>query len=167
MKTFILSQINYCPLEWMFCDRTLDNTINRIHEKVLRIASQNKTSDFNTLLLEANTESIHKRNLQLLMIEVYKTAKNVNPSFMKEIVVQKDKTHNLRNNFPISIPKTRTSSCGIESLSFLGCKLWNNLRDEFKSIKTLASFKRQIKGCKDNCNCRLGREFVSHLGFLN
>ena len=55
MKTFIISQFNYCPLVWMFCDRTLHNKINRIHEKVLRIASQNKTADFYTLLLESNS----------------------------------------------------------------------------------------------------------------
>ena len=111
MKTFILSQFNYCPLVWMFCYRTLENKLNRIHEKALRIASQdNKIADFNTLLLESNSASIHKRNLQLLMIEVYKTVQNINPSFMKEIFVQKDITHNLRNNLPMRIPKARTSS---------------------------------------------------------
>ena len=75
------------------------------------------------------------------MIEVYKTVQNVNPSFMKEIFVQKEITHNL----PMHIPKSRTSSCGIESLSFLGCKLWNSLPVEFKSIRTLASFKGKLK----------------------
>ena len=57
----------------MFCDRTLDSKINRIHEKALRIVSQNKASDFKTLLVEANSMSIQQRDLQLLMIEVYKT----------------------------------------------------------------------------------------------
>ena len=167
MKTFILSQFNYCPLVWMFCDRTLDNTINRIHENALRIVSQNKIADLNTLLLESNSASIHKRNLQLVIIEVYKTLQNIHPSFMKEIFVQKDITHNLRNNLLMRIPKMRTSSYGIERLYFLGCRLWNNLPDEFKSIKTLASFKRQIKGWNDNCNCRLCRQFISDFGFLN
>ena len=92
IKTFILSQLNYCPLVWMFCDRAPDNKINRLHEKALRIASRNKTFDFNTLLLQSNAVSTHKRNLQLLMIEIYKTTQNLNPSFMKEIFVQKDKT---------------------------------------------------------------------------
>ena len=64
---------------------------------------------------------------------------------MKEIFVQKDMTYNLRNNLLMRIPKTRTSRHGIESLSYLGCKLWNNLPAEFKSIKTLETFKRQIK----------------------
>ena len=51
MKTFILSQFNYCPLVWMFCDRTLDNKINRIYGKALRIASQNRTADFKPFCL--------------------------------------------------------------------------------------------------------------------
>ena len=101
LKTFILSQFDYCLLMWIFCNRTLDNKINRIHEKALRIASQNKIADFNTLLLESNSVSMHKRNLQLLMIEVYKTVQNINPNFMKEIFVQNDIAHNLRNNLPI------------------------------------------------------------------
>ena len=138
MRTFILSQFNYCHLVRMFCERTLNNEISRTHEKVLRIASQNKTADFDTLLLKANSVSTHQRNLQLLRIEFYKTVQTVNPGLMKEIFIQKNITYNLRNNFPICVSKTRTTSYSIESLSFLGCKLWSNLPDEFKTIKTLA-----------------------------
>ena len=35
MKTFIISQFNYCPLTWMFHNRTLNNKINRLHERAL------------------------------------------------------------------------------------------------------------------------------------
>ena len=37
IKAFIESQFNYCPLIWMFYSRTLNNKINRLHERVLRI----------------------------------------------------------------------------------------------------------------------------------
>ena len=36
MKAFIESQFNYCPLIWMLHSRTLNNKINRIHERALR-----------------------------------------------------------------------------------------------------------------------------------
>ena len=123
MKTFILSQSDCCPLVWMFCDLTLDDKINRIHEKALRIAPQNTIADLNALLLESNSVSMHTRNLQLQMIEVYKTVQNGNPSFIKKIFVQKKITHNIKKNLPMRNPKMRTSSYGIESWSFLGCKL--------------------------------------------
>ena len=37
MKTFIASQFNYCPLIWMFHSRTINNKINRLHERAIRI----------------------------------------------------------------------------------------------------------------------------------
>ena len=37
MKTFVMSQFSYCSLIWMFQDRNLNNKINKIHEKALRI----------------------------------------------------------------------------------------------------------------------------------
>ena len=79
MSAFILSQFNYCPLVWMLYDIRLGNEINRIHEKGFRIVSKNKVSDFNTLLVETNSVPLHKRNLQLLMIEIYKTVQYLNP----------------------------------------------------------------------------------------
>ena len=37
MKAFITSQFSYCPLVWMFHSRTLNNRINKIHERALRL----------------------------------------------------------------------------------------------------------------------------------
>ena len=43
MKAFITSQFSYCPLVWMFHSRTLNNRINKIHERALRLAYKNET----------------------------------------------------------------------------------------------------------------------------
>ena len=37
MKAFIESQFGYCPLIWMFCGGNLNNRINHLHERSLRI----------------------------------------------------------------------------------------------------------------------------------
>ena len=47
MNTFEMSQFNYCPLIWMFHNRALNNRIDKIHERALRLVYQNK----NLLLL--------------------------------------------------------------------------------------------------------------------
>ena len=60
-ENVILSQFNHCPRVWMFCDHTLDSKINRIDEIELRIALQNKASDFNTILIEANSVYTQKK----------------------------------------------------------------------------------------------------------
>ena len=40
MKPFVTSQLNYCPLIWMFHSRELNNRINRIHERALSLVSR-------------------------------------------------------------------------------------------------------------------------------
>ena len=44
MNSFITSQFGYCPLVWMFHSRELNNRINRIHERSLRIVYNDKQS---------------------------------------------------------------------------------------------------------------------------
>ena len=44
LRAFIESQFSYCPLIWMFHSRTLNNKINRLHEKALRIVYGNYKS---------------------------------------------------------------------------------------------------------------------------
>ena len=88
MKAFILSQFNYCPLAWIFYDRTQNNKINVIHERALRIPYKDVRSDFDAMLLRDNAVPIHIRTLQLLVTEMYKTKWELNPSFMKEIFIK-------------------------------------------------------------------------------
>ena len=104
MKAFILPQFNYYPLVWMFCDRTLNNRINRIYERALRITYKDMTSDFDTMLLRDNAVPIHIRNLQLLVTEIYKTKWELNPSFMKEIFVEKHSPYGLRSCDNLQLP---------------------------------------------------------------
>ena len=50
MKAFIISQFNYCPLIWMFHNRALNDRINKIHKRALRLVYQNKNLSFSELL---------------------------------------------------------------------------------------------------------------------
>ena len=45
---------------------------------------------------------------------------------------------------------------GMESLSFRGSILWNNINDEIKELSTVASFKTKIKTWMgEKCNCKI------------
>ena len=71
MKAFITCQFCYCPLTWMFHSRNLNNKINRIHEGALRLVYQNNLS-FSELLNLDNFVTVHQKNLQVLVTEIYK-----------------------------------------------------------------------------------------------
>ena len=69
----------------MFCSRKSNNRINRIHERAMRIAHDDYESTFEQLLVKNKTIASHKKNLQYLAIEIYKTFNGLNPPFMDEI----------------------------------------------------------------------------------
>ena len=107
-----LPQFSYCPLVWMFCNRHLNNKINHIHKKALSIAYKDGVFDFDALLRD-NSVSVHKRNLQLLMTEIFKTNRIYAPSFMMtEIFIEKNHAHLLRNKSLLQMPKARTVQFG-------------------------------------------------------
>ena len=85
MKAFVVSQFNYCPLLWMFHSRTLNNRINNLHERALRIVYNDDHSTFNDLLVKDGSCTIHHHNLQLLAMEMYKVKNNISPGFMHDI----------------------------------------------------------------------------------
>ena len=84
MNSFIRSQLNYCPLVWMFADRATNLMLNRILERALRLVCKDSESEIERL--KKKYVPIHKHNLQLLMIEIFKTKINLNPTFMINIV---------------------------------------------------------------------------------
>ena len=62
MKTFVSSQFNYCPLIWINHSRTLNNKINRIHERLLRVVYNDKKATFDELLDKEKVVNIQTRN---------------------------------------------------------------------------------------------------------
>ena len=58
MNAFITSQFNYCSIIWVFCQRKSNNLINRIHERALRIAYNDYTSNFESLLRKDDSVTI-------------------------------------------------------------------------------------------------------------
>ena len=72
MKTFITSQFNYCPLTWMFHSRALNNKVNRLHERALRLVYNEENVSFQELLDLDNSVTVDHKNLQKLAVEKYK-----------------------------------------------------------------------------------------------
>ena len=95
-NSFIMSQFNYCPFIWMFCGKVANNELNRTHKRALRILFNDYTSTFNELLHRGNECTIHQKNLQKLMLEVYNSLTQQNPSFLWDMFHKKDNNYNLR-----------------------------------------------------------------------
>ena len=69
----------------MFRRRSLNNKINLIHERALRITYGDETSTFQQLLEKDNFVPIHDKNLRELATEMIKISINLTPEIAKEI----------------------------------------------------------------------------------
>ena len=79
------SQFSYAPFVWMFHNRKLNNYINRIYKRALRIAYQDHNSTFNELLAKDVSLKFHDRNLQKLLIEILKVKMKFAPEIINEL----------------------------------------------------------------------------------
>ena len=147
--------------------RTLNHRINHIHERALRFAYKDSQTDFGSLLEQRNLVSIHVKNLQLLMTEIYKTRSGLSPPFMKDIFAERNTGYNLRHGNDSQLPKVHTTTYGIGTISFLGNRLWSTLPNIIKQASTLSIFKSHITCWKgENCNCRLCKIYIQQVGYL-
>ena len=164
---FFKALFNYCPLIWMCHKRSYNNRINRLHERALRMVYNDKRSSFEELLRKDGSVSIHVRNIQVLMIELYKVKKKLAPTLLCEVFKIKQTSHyNLRTINEFELPKVRTSNFGTESLSYLGPKLWETVPSLIRDLDSLESFKKNIKKwIPENCPCRLCKNYIQNVGF--
>ena len=128
MKYFVKSQFGFSSLIWMFHSRRLNNKINSIHERALRITYQDHLSTFHELLNKDNSVSIHHKNLQVLATEMFKIHRGLSPDILREIFVPKISSYNLPRNNTLERCHVHSVYHGTESLSFLSPKIkchWN------------------------------------------
>ena len=123
MKSFVTSQLGCCLLIWILHSRRLNNKINSVHERALRITYQDCISTFQELLEKDNSVSIHHRNLQALVTEMFKIHRGLSPDIPRKIFVPKISLYNLRRNNTFERRQVHSFYHDTESLSFLGPKI--------------------------------------------
>ena len=69
----------------MLHSRTLNNQINRIHERALCIVYKDYAAPFDKLLSRDGTVTVHERNIQILATELFKIVNGDAPDIIKEV----------------------------------------------------------------------------------
>ena len=137
--------------------------INKLHEPALRITYRDQESSFKDRLGYDNSVSAHQKNLQVLMIEMFRTKHGLNPPFMKEIFYQQTNQYNLRNDSDFNLPRVSSVIYGSETVRYRGPQLCCTLPLSIRHSTNLVEFKTKIKAWKGNechCQCRLCRNFI-------
>ena len=152
----------------MFCSRKSNNMINRVHERALTLTYKDNENNFQTLLNENKETSVHLRNLQFLMTEIYKIKNNYAPPIMHHLFQFRENTFNLRNFREIATHNKKTSNYGLETMSYRALFLLAKLPSEYKNSTSLSEFKTKIKNRKPDeiCPCRLCNVYLPNIRYV-
>ena len=147
----------------MFHSRKLNNRINEIHEKALRIVYQDNERHFQELLEKDQSVTIHQRNLQVLVTEFFKMKLGVTP----KIFTKRSNSYFLRNPSDFDRVHKNSVKFGENSLTYLAPLIWDQVPAEMKLCHTLNQFKASIKKFEfHDCPCRLCKVYIQGVGFL-
>ena len=124
-------------------------------------------SSYNILLENNNDICNHHRNIQALLIEIFKMKNGLSPPVMESVLYERFNTYTLRNFQEFVTNRKRTVWYGLETLSYCYPQLRPLLPESFKEMNSLNQFKINIKYwiCHD-CPCRLCKVYIQNLGFL-
>ena len=81
----------------MFHTRQLNNRINSLHEKALRVTYQDRNSNFSELLNLDKSVSVHCRNTKYLLTKIYEAKTGLSPPIMSDIFsLRENSSYSLR-----------------------------------------------------------------------
>ena len=107
---------------WMSHSRTVNNKINKLHEKSLRLIYNDKKSSFKELIETDKSVPIHIKNLQVLTTEMFKVCRNISPPIVRQLFQLRNNDYNLRQFSQFNLPNVKSVFLWKVSISFLGSK---------------------------------------------
>ena len=120
-----------------------------------------KCSNFEELLNEDNSVSMHHNNINALAIKRYKDTSDMSADIMNRVFESINTPHyklfhitQLRHTSHFSTDPIRNICNGTESASYLEPKIWEQIPAEIKNKDSLDDFKKEIKKWKPSeCPC--------------
>ena len=166
-NSYFLSQINYCPHIWMNYNKSINTKVNKLHERALRLIYCDNSSNFQELYQRDTSVAIHQKIIQALAIIMHKVVNNIAPTIVSELFFFSNVNYSLRSGSQFYQPSGNTVWNGLETISYLGLKIWNMVPEQMKQKSSLFAFKREIKQwVPNNCPCRICKNYLSNIEFI-
>ena len=149
-KTNFVSNFNFFPLAWHFCNNSNTSKLEKIHERALRFTYEDYECTYDELLEKAKVPSLKVRRMSTMAIECFKILSKLSPSCLHDLVVFKDCKYNFRYSNIVDIPRVPTSTSLKNSFKYAAAVLWNDIPDDFRKISYFNQFKNIFKSWNGN-----------------
>ena len=163
----IKSHYSYYLLIWTFSSRRSNNIINRTHERSLKTVYNNTSSTFQELLQRNRSVNIHRKNVQILTMEVFKVVNNIYPAIMKTFFDFRENRYNIRNFEEMRQQKVRTVRYGLETALYRAPQLWSLVPEDSKPLRNFNLLKSKIKHWEcTECPCKFPRTYLKNISYV-
>ena len=124
-------------------------------------------SDFEKLLHIHNEVCNHDRNIQTLLIKIFKIKKGFAPPIMESMFKEKSNTYNVRNFQEFETERKITVYFGLQIISYRSPQFWSLLPEHMRQLNSLDQFKRNVRQWVCNtCPCRFCKVYLQNVGSL-
>ena len=130
---------------WSFCSRSLNNLVNRIHKRALRLIHNEHVSTFQGILEMTKEKTIHQNNLESLAKEIYKFLNGLSSLIMTGAFMIRNNKYNLRDFQYLYSTNKRTIKYGTETVTYRGPQICNLVPEKTKNESSFDILKRKLE----------------------
>ena len=84
------------------------------------------------------------KQIQAICTEIYKSFKNLNPAYMKDLFVPRQNDYILWGSQNLSVPRVHTTTYELRSIRYERARLWNRLPENLKTADSIHDFRSMI-----------------------
>ena len=124
IRSFIISNVNYCPVIWHFCGRKATNKMECILKRALRMASHDYVNDYSTLLNKSGLSSLELQRQKCIAMELFKIKNNMAPAYLGDLVQGTNMPYNTRSKLGLNltVPYCKNNKFWSALIQILCCK---------------------------------------------
>ena len=127
----------------MFCSRTANKRIDKLHERALKLVYDDYETSFSNLFAIDGSFIVHQTNIETLLLEIYKIKHNLSESCLKDLFSVVNGNYNLRSQSNFGVPDIKTVFYDANSIRYFGSVIWNSLPNDLTNIVILIYLKQQ------------------------
>ena len=127
----------------MFTSRYLNNALNSIDERALRLIYNDYELPLDRILEDEKQKSIHQKNIELLAIEIYKSQVGLTPLIMSDLFVTRENNYSLRTFQELESSRRQTVTIGTETIFYRGPQIWNLILERLRALEKLTNFEKK------------------------